>query len=844
MGSIKLGIVGDGGTTRVGGTSFYYNPGGGYTYKKPDDLNNNNVTSTGPAQDSVVELVRKANPDQFINLGDLVYNTGASTSYDENIGRIYNDFMSAYPSKYFTEGDYLKVGPTKATIGGKAWPFNIYNFPYGYPNPVSGAIGGSPDGINKFWPTIGNHEYYLRTSKQGDTNISLHTPGSKIPDKDIKGQSSTPVPQPFIDYFSWLKDPTLANNSSLKIGSADGSGNSGVYYKVSLGVDESNKPLIDVFSIDAMRLVMNRGGKYPQFTDGFGPNSDTYKSPENPTWNLRYDPSTKPTRQNRQIIKAANSSDPTNGWKQFQWLKNELTSSNAHWKIIIGHQPIYGSGSEDGQLDDNNNNPELQRFLNGLPKNSFDVYLNGHSHFYQRVLEQSSTGPAIGPGIPFISIGSSGRKQDDANPSLYGQSTYEHPTFKLSSKDRKEHYSGTDAFMRKKPSGNEYSSTAIKGWSFEGNDPLRSGEPYYNFGFRDYLLDSNPTTVGFSAGRSVGDQWEPSAYGFGFGGATLSATPDSLLFHYQTAEVADPAIAENLDANKRLAALSGWQGLTAKDWKPKNPTTGKESANYADTAVLELKLEAADNGQFKSVKVANNGFGYMETMSGSHVVDFAIRGNDPITGQSTNPLNPTDLAIVRLSFAGGKLADATLINNGSGYQNLGQLINSENSFYSTVEFNDESKRTAVRVPIHYSWTDVWYGTSASPYQDRYLIAQTAATARVVHDTLTNSVIEVQVLGKTAESRDKLNSIATPSEWTTGYSGIGQQRGYDRAQKGSIAIRDSKGKTLIEGASLDNGISRITLPEMPANRKIEVAFGGDPFSSYLVNFKPSSTLIEL
>jgi hypothetical protein len=145
------------------------------------------------------------------------------------------------------------------------------------------------------------------------------------------------------------------------------------------------------------------------------------------TWNLQYDPSLRPRRSNKPFIIAANSNDPTNGWKQFNWLKSELEKSKAHWKIIVGHQPIYGSGSEDGQLDDNNNNPELQRFLNGLPENSFDMYMNGHAHFYQRVLEQDQADNGIGPGIPFISIGSSGRKQDSANPSVYGRSTYDQP---------------------------------------------------------------------------------------------------------------------------------------------------------------------------------------------------------------------------------------------------------------------------------------------------------------------------------------------------------------------------------------------------------------------------------
>ena len=185
MSTLKLGIVGDGGAIRVGGSTFYYNPEGGDAFSGPNI--NSNITSTGPVQDAVVALVRKAKPDQFINLGDLVYNTGSSTTFDENVGRLFNDYMAAYPSPYYLQGDYLAMGPTRAALGKTSWPFNIYNFPQGYPNPETGSAGGSPDGVNKFWPTIGNHEYYLRTSGQGDTNISLHTRGSTVPDQDIKG---------------------------------------------------------------------------------------------------------------------------------------------------------------------------------------------------------------------------------------------------------------------------------------------------------------------------------------------------------------------------------------------------------------------------------------------------------------------------------------------------------------------------------------------------------------------------------------------------------------------------------------------------------------------------------
>ena len=661
------------------------------------------------------------------------------------------------------------------------------------------------------------------------------------------------MPQPFVDYFAWLRNPLLANNASLSVGSADGSGHSGVYYKVSLGGDANGKPLVDLFSIDAMHLVMNRGGKYPTFTDGFGPEGPGYKAEmETKVWNLQYDPSLRPRRSNKPFFAAANSNDPTNGWKQFNWLKSELENSKAHWKIIIGHQPIYGSGSEDGQLDDNNNNPELQRFLNGLPENSFDLYMNGHSHFYQRVLEQDPTGKGIGPGIPFISIGSSGRRQDYANPSVYGRSTYDQPEFYYSFKAGEtveELYKGAEAFMRKSPAPGTYSEQFIESFTkgFVGNDII-TGVPYSSVGFSPYLLASNPTTVGFSAGRANNNAWEDSLYGFGFGGATIAVTPESLLYHYETTEIPDPAIKDNLDPLKRLPALLGWDNLTPNDWTPKDPSSGQDSSKIANTAMIELELEPSDQGRFKSATMFKDGAGYMASKAGSHVVDFEIRGNDPITGQPYNPLNPGDVAIVRLTFSEGKLNKAELVNDGSGYVNLGQLLinDSKSRFYATSEFSELSKPQGVKVkvPIHYSFTAPWYGISTKQYDDRYLITQTAATARLVTDLQGSATLEVQVLGKGQDSQEKLDALTQPSQWTTGYSGLGQQRGYDKAQNGTITVRDSRGTTLVQDAQLNAGLAVVPLPLIPEDRKVEILFGGDPFSSYLVNFKPSATLIDL
>lgn len=81
MPSLKLGIVGDGGTNRLWSTRFYYSPGAGYLNGKGVELKdgkiaNVNVTSSGPMQDAVARMVLSKRPDHILNLGDMVYNTG------------------------------------------------------------------------------------------------------------------------------------------------------------------------------------------------------------------------------------------------------------------------------------------------------------------------------------------------------------------------------------------------------------------------------------------------------------------------------------------------------------------------------------------------------------------------------------------------------------------------------------------------------------------------------------------------------------------------------------------------------------------------------------------------
>ena len=823
-----IGLLGDAGGSRYNSSRFYYFPGGGWLRSTEDGYGgaNKNINSFGPAGEAVNRYLRSQNPDHILALGDQVYNTGASTQFDDEVGRLYNDFMAPYPSPRYIESG----GPYRSSPGKKVWPYDTYDYPNGYPSPATGGQGGSPDGVNRFWPTPGNHEYYLRASAtRSEINIGLDSslvadPDIKdqiLPNSEIVGRTSTAVPQPYLDYFGWQEQPELAKSSGLKIGKADGSGQAGMYYKVSLGHDKDGAPLVDVFSIDAMRLVMNIGGKYPTFTDGFG--AEVLTTDQN--WNLAYDPTLKPDANNAAFTTAANSTVPDNGWQQFRWLKRELKQSKARWQIVMGHQTVYSSGEwGTTQPDDNMSTPVLQKFLKGLPKGSFDAYFNGHAHYHQRVLEGNDQG--IGQGIPFVTIGNSGRLLDPINETQYGDNVYEPRNWA----DRLPEYMGVGSKKL----------TAISPAGAPG-----AGKPYSEIGVLPFLLNSQPTTVSVSGGYKVVEPggkdpvgFSQGAYGFGFGGATVKARKNSLFYKYEQPPIEDPAILDNLNPQTRLQALQGWDGLESNDWRPHDPITGQRSASLSNTAQVRLTFDPADGGAVSKVSLENGGSGYMASRGGNHVVDFEVRGNDPIIG---TPLNPNDVAIVRLGFDNGSLSSVTLLNDGSGYQSLGQVMQQSFNEY-TLPFAEV--RDAV-VPVNLSLLESWYEQPDTTHIDSYLITETKARATLRNPEGRNgeAQLSVKIVGEDRQSRRLLSQLSEPAAWTTGYSGVKAQRAYRTAQSGQIIAKDKTGRILGEG-QLTDGVATFDLARQPEDGALQILFGGDSTSSYLVNYRSSSTWVDV
>ena len=236
-----LAIFGDAGNYLTNGTSFYYSPGKWERYK---------IGASAPLQASVNQMMQSWNPSDLIQLGDSSYNTSSSSLLDYNIGQYYNNYIYPYaPPEFVTNSIY-----TKATEGGidantnplsnKQWPYNLYDYPNGFGNPLNGNIpGGSSDKLNHYWIVPGNHDEatiigsysdssvnqidydkkYIGTPQGPDAfdfanNIKPYLPNNSN-NPNFNGQiakSKTGSNQAFLDYHPWL-DPASTKPSQVKI---------------------------------------------------------------------------------------------------------------------------------------------------------------------------------------------------------------------------------------------------------------------------------------------------------------------------------------------------------------------------------------------------------------------------------------------------------------------------------------------------------------------------------------------------------------------------------------------------------------------------------------------------
>ena len=63
---------------------------------------------------------------------------------------------------------------------------------------------------------------------------------------------------------------------------------------------------------------------------------------------------------------------------QLPWLKRELAASDAPWKVVVGHHPIYSSGFY------GNDPAAIARLTPLFRRHGVQLYINGHDHNYER----------------------------------------------------------------------------------------------------------------------------------------------------------------------------------------------------------------------------------------------------------------------------------------------------------------------------------------------------------------------------------------------------------------------------------------------------------------------------
>lgn len=79
---------------------------------------------------------------------------------------------------------------------------------------------------------------------------------------------------------------------------------------------------------------------------------------------------------------------------QKRWLADKLAKSNASWKIVAGHHPVYSSGLHGASKT------LLKELKPLLEKHNVDLYLAGHDHNYERFLPMN--------GVTYIVSGGAG----------------------------------------------------------------------------------------------------------------------------------------------------------------------------------------------------------------------------------------------------------------------------------------------------------------------------------------------------------------------------------------------------------------------------------------------------
>jgi hypothetical protein len=108
---------------------------------------------------------------------------------------------------------------------------------------------------------------------------------------------------------------------------------------------------------------------------------------------------------------------------QLIWLKGEIAKSQAQWKIVYGHHPIYSAGAH-------SDNAKLIEDLLPLLKDRVDIYLAGHDHDMQHLKPENK--------VHFFVAGGAGaglRKPKPGPRSLFAQGVHGFSVLEASDKE-------------------------------------------------------------------------------------------------------------------------------------------------------------------------------------------------------------------------------------------------------------------------------------------------------------------------------------------------------------------------------------------------------------------------
>jgi hypothetical protein len=110
------------------------------------------------------------------------------------------------------------------------------------------------------------------------------------------------------------------------------------------------------------------------------------------------------------------------GSPQYEWLRQDLSTSTSACTVAVWHHPLYSSGQ-------NGNSTFMRDVFNLMYQYGVDVVLNGHDHDYERFALQDANGRASARGIREFVVGTGGYPLYDRGTPQANSEVFENRTF-------------------------------------------------------------------------------------------------------------------------------------------------------------------------------------------------------------------------------------------------------------------------------------------------------------------------------------------------------------------------------------------------------------------------------